>query len=72
VRDAGCYPVLSCEPLLDPLSSLDLAGIDWVVGGESGPEADLIDSRGEGSTASAFPLNAGILAVYGLAACRRG
>jgi protein gp37 len=31
---------LSCEPLLGPLSSLDLAGIDWViVGGESGAEA---------------------------------
>jgi protein gp37 len=28
---------LSCEPLLGPLPSLDLAGIDWViVGGESG------------------------------------
>jgi len=31
---------LSCEPLLAPLPSLDLAGIDWViVGGESGPDA---------------------------------
>lgn len=31
---------LSCEPLLGPLASLDLAGIDWViVGGESGPGA---------------------------------
>jgi protein gp37 len=31
---------LSCEPLLGPLPSLDLAGIDWViVGGESGPGA---------------------------------
>jgi protein gp37 len=30
---------LSLEPLLGPLPSLDLAGIDWViVGGESGPE----------------------------------
>jgi protein gp37 len=29
---------LSCEPLLGPLPSLDLTGIDWViVGGESGP-----------------------------------
>jgi protein gp37 len=29
---------LSCEPLLGPLPSLDLAGIDWVIcGGESGP-----------------------------------
>jgi protein gp37 len=31
---------LSCEPLLGPLPSLDLTGIDWViVGGESGSEA---------------------------------
>jgi protein gp37 len=31
---------LSCEPLLGPLSNLDLAGIDWVItGGESGPRA---------------------------------
>ena len=31
---------LSLEPLLGPLKSLDLTGIDWViVGGESGPRA---------------------------------
>ncbi len=31
---------LSCEPLLGPLPSLRLEGIDWViVGGESGPQA---------------------------------
>jgi protein gp37 len=31
---------LSLEPLLGPLPSLDLRGIDWViVGGESGPKA---------------------------------
>lgn len=31
---------LSLEPLLGPLPSLDLSGIDWViVGGESGPQA---------------------------------
>jgi protein gp37 len=31
---------LSLEPLLGPLSNLDLSGIDWViVGGESGPNA---------------------------------
>lgn len=31
---------LSLEPLLGPLPSLDLSGIDWViVGGESGPKA---------------------------------
>jgi protein gp37 len=30
---------LSCEPLLGPLPSLDLTGVDWViVGGESGPD----------------------------------
>ena len=29
---------LSCEPLLGPLTGLDLTGIDWVIaGGESGP-----------------------------------
>ena len=31
---------LSCEPLLGPLPSLDLTGLDWVItGGESGPGA---------------------------------
>ena len=31
---------LSLEPLLGPLSDIDLDGIDWViVGGESGPKA---------------------------------
>ncbi|MGC4112105.1 MAG: DUF5131 family protein [Nocardioides sp.] len=31
---------LSCEPLLSPLSSMDLTQVDWViVGGESGPGA---------------------------------
>lgn len=31
---------LSCEPLLGPLPSLDLTGLDWViVGGESGPNS---------------------------------
>ncbi|MGX1509557.1 DUF5131 family protein [Streptomyces collinus] len=31
---------LSCEPLLGPLTDLDLTGIDWaIVGGESGPGA---------------------------------
>lgn len=35
---------LSCEPLLGPLSGLDLTGIDWViVGGESGPGARPMD-----------------------------
>ena len=35
---------LSCEPLLGPLSDLDLSGIGWViVGGESGPGARAMD-----------------------------
>jgi protein gp37 len=35
---------LSCEPLLGPLDSLDLAGIDWVIaGGESGRDARPMD-----------------------------
>ena len=35
---------LSLEPLLGPLSDLDLRGVDWViVGGESGPGARPID-----------------------------
>jgi protein gp37 len=37
---------LSLEPLLGPLSSLDLRGIDWViVGGESGPGARPINKQ---------------------------
>ena len=36
----ACTKFLSLEPLLGPLSNLDLSGIDWViVGGESGPGA---------------------------------
>lgn len=35
---------LSLEPLLGPLTGLDLAGIDWVIaGGESGPHARPLD-----------------------------
>lgn len=35
---------LSLEPLLGPLSNLDLSGIDWVIaGGESGPGARPVD-----------------------------
>jgi protein gp37 len=35
---------LSCEPLLGPLSSLNLEGISWVItGGESGPNARYCD-----------------------------
>lgn len=35
---------ISAEPLLGPLPSLDLTGIDWlIVGGESGPNARPID-----------------------------
>lgn len=35
---------LSCEPLLDPVPSLDLGSVDWVIaGGESGKHARPID-----------------------------
>ena len=35
---------ISAEPLLGPLPSLDLTGIDWlIVGGESGPGARAMD-----------------------------
>jgi protein gp37 len=35
---------LSIEPLIGPMGSLDLTGIDWViVGGESGPAARPMD-----------------------------
>ncbi len=38
--EAAAKRFLSLEPLLGPLSALDLTGIDWViVGGESGPGA---------------------------------
>lgn len=41
---AASVKFLSLEPLLGPLSSLDLRGIDWViVGGESGPRARPMD-----------------------------
>ena len=45
LRSAGSsIKFLSLEPLLGPLSDLDLHGIDWViVGGESGPGARLVD-----------------------------
>lgn len=37
---------LSLEPLLGPLSDINFVGIDWViVGGESGPGAQLMDSQ---------------------------
>lgn len=41
LRDCGAQvKFLSLEPLLGPLSQLDLAEIDWaIVGGESGPKA---------------------------------
>ena len=41
LRDCGAQvKFLSLEPLLGPLTGLDLTGIDWaIVGGESGPKA---------------------------------
>ncbi|WP_220126739.1 DUF5131 family protein [Actinomadura madurae] len=37
---------LSCEPLIGPLTRLDLAGIDWLIaGGESGPGHRPLDPR---------------------------
>ena len=42
----ACIKFLSLEPLLGPLSRLNLRGIDWViVGGESGPGARPMDPR---------------------------
>ena len=45
LRSAGSsVKFLSLEPLLGPMSDLDLHGIDWViVGGESGPGARLVN-----------------------------
>ena len=47
LRDTGAkLKFLSLEPLLGPLPSLDLTGIDWViVGGESGPGARPIEKE---------------------------
>jgi protein gp37 len=43
-RAPAAVRFLSLEPLLGPLLSLDLTGIDWViVGGESGPNARPVD-----------------------------
>jgi protein gp37 len=44
---------LSLEPLLGPLPSLNLAGIDWVfVGGESGPGHRPVDLGWSGKSAT--------------------
>jgi protein gp37 len=44
-RTPAAIKFLSLEPLLGPLSRLDLSGIDWViVGGESGPRARPLDA----------------------------
>jgi protein gp37 len=43
-RTGACLKFLSCEPLLGPVPSLELHGLDWViVGGESGPGARPMD-----------------------------
>jgi protein gp37 len=46
LRETGAHVrFLSCEPLLGPLPSLDLEGIDWVIaGGESGRNARPMDA----------------------------
>ncbi len=45
-RTNAAVKFLSIEPMLGPLSGLDLAGIDWViVGGESGPNARPMESK---------------------------
>ena len=49
LRDLRAVPsrvrFLSCEPLVGPISHLDLSGIHWViVGGESGPGARPMDA----------------------------
>jgi protein gp37 len=45
LRETGAYvKFLSIEPLLGPISNMNLDGIDWViVGGESGPGARSMD-----------------------------
>jgi protein gp37 len=47
LRKSGAHvKFLSLEPLLGPLSNLNLRGIDWaIVGGESGPGARPIDAE---------------------------
>jgi protein gp37 len=47
LRKTGAHvKFLSLEPLLGPLSELNLDGIDWaIVGGESGPGARPVDSQ---------------------------
>jgi protein gp37 len=43
-RAPAAIRILSLEPLLSPLASLDLTGIDWViVGGESGSDFRPLD-----------------------------
>jgi protein gp37 len=45
-RAPGKVRFLSAEPLLEDLGSIDLQGIDWViVGGESGPDARLMQAE---------------------------
>ncbi len=45
-RTNAAVKFLSIEPMLGPLSGLDLTGIDWViVGGESGPNARPMQSE---------------------------
>jgi protein gp37 len=46
-KTAAAVKFLSIEPLIGPLESLDLTGIDWIiVGGESGPGARPMKKNG--------------------------
>lgn len=46
VPSRGSLRFISAEPLLGPLPSLDLTGIDWlIIGGESGPKARPLDPQ---------------------------
>ncbi|MEO6944780.1 MAG: phage Gp37/Gp68 family protein [Lacisediminihabitans sp.] len=43
-RVPAAVKFLSCEPLIGPLTGMNLQGIDWVItGGESGPKARPLD-----------------------------
>lgn len=46
LQTSAATKFLSLEPLLGPISGLNLAGIDWVIaGGESGPYSRLMEAK---------------------------